>query len=145
MTPLSPHFALEELQVTQHRGIDNTAPAPVVAVLADTAQHMEAVRSALGGKVITVSSGYRCPALNRAVGGAATSAHLTGHAVDFNCYGFGHPLAVCRALAAWSAGGAPKWDQMIEEGTWVHLSFDPRMRGQVLTKRPGDGYGLGLP
>jgi putative chitinase len=87
-----------------------------------------------------VSSGYRGRALNRAVGGSRTSAHLSGHAVDFNCYGFGDPLAVCRAIA----GSDLAFDQLIEEGSWVHISFDPRMRRQVLTHRPDGGYRLGL-
>lgn len=140
-TPLTAHFALEELSCTQHREFDNTPPPEVVATLRNTAAQMEAVRHVLGDRVVSVSSGYRCPALNRAVGGASTSAHLTGHAVDFNCYGFGAPLEVCRALAA----SELPFDQLIEEGTWCHISFDPRLRRQVLTKRDGGGYGLGLP
>lgn len=131
----------EELATTSHREIDNQPPPEVVATLRTTAARMEQVRRLLGGRVITVSSGYRCPELNRAVGGARTSAHLTGHAVDFNCYGFGTPLEVCRALT----GSDLAFDQVIEEGAWVHISFDPRMRRQVLTKRPGGGYDLGLP
>ena len=139
-TPLTAHFALEELACTQHREFDNIPPPEVVATLRTTAARMEAVRRLLGGRVISVSSGYRSAALNRAVGGSRTSAHLTGHAVDFNCYGFGDPLEVCRALAESDIA----FDQLIEEGSWVHVSFDPRMRRQVLTRRPG-GYGLGLP
>jgi zinc D-Ala-D-Ala carboxypeptidase len=139
-TQLSAHFALEELACTQHREFDNTPPPEVVATLRTTAARMEEVRRLLGQRVISVSSGYRCRALNRAVGGAATSAHLTGHAVDFNCYGFGDPLDVCRTLSE----GDIAFDQLIEEGSWVHISFDPRLRRQVLTRRAG-GYGLGLP
>jgi hypothetical protein len=140
-TQLTAHFALEELSCSEHREFDNTPPPEVVAQLRLTAARMEEVRRRLGDRVISVSSGYRCRALNRAVGGASTSAHLTGHAVDFNCYGFGDPLTVCRALA----GSDLSFDQIIEEGSWVHLSFDPRLRRQVLTKREGGGYGLGLP
>jgi len=139
-TKLTAHFALEELACTQHREIDNRPPPEVVATLRNTAARMEAVRQLLGGRTISVSSGYRCPELNRAVGGARTSAHLTGHAVDFNCYGFGSPREVCRAIAA----ATIPFDQLIEEGTWCHLSFDPRMRRQILTKREGGGYELGL-
>lgn len=139
-TKLTAHFALEELVATQHREIDNRPPPDAVATLRLTAARMEDVRRLLGDRVITISSGYRCRALNQAVGGARTSAHLTGHAVDFNCYGFGEPKAVCRALARSSLA----FDQLIEEGTWIHISFDPRMRRQVLTKRPGGGYALGL-
>lgn len=141
ITALTAHFALEELCCTSHREIDNTPPPPIIENLRDTAWRMEEVRRLLGDNVISVSSGYRCPELNRAVGGARTSAHLTGRAVDFNCYGFGSPLLVCRAIAASALG----FDQLIEEGTWVHISFDPRMRRQVLTRRPGGGYQLGLP
>lgn len=139
-TQLSAHFSLAEMCVTQHRDIPNQPPPEVIAALKATAQQMESVRKLLGDRVVSVSSGYRCRALNRAVGGAATSAHLFGHAVDFNCHGFGDPLAVCRALAVSDLA----FDQLIEEGTWVHISFDPRLRQQVLTRRDG-GYGLGLP
>jgi uncharacterized protein YcbK (DUF882 family) len=98
-TRLTAHFALDELVTTEHREFDNSPPPDVVATLRNTAAQMEAVRRLLGDRVITVSSGYRCRALNRAVGGSRTSAHLSGHAVDFNCYGFGVPTAVCRAIA----------------------------------------------
>ena len=139
-TRLTAHFALEELSTTLHRGIDNTPPPDVVANLRRTAEQMERVRAILGDHPVTVSSGYRSPALNRAVGGAPRSAHLQGQAVDFNCYGFGSSLAVCRAIAASDLA----FDQLIEEGNWAHVSFDPRLRGQILTKRPGGGYILGL-
>jgi hypothetical protein len=139
-TKLTAHFALEELACTQHREIDNRPPPDVVAALRTTAARMEEVRRLLGDRTISVSSGYRSPELNRIVGGARTSAHLTGRAVDFNCYGFGAPRDVCRAIA----GSKVAFDQLIEEGTWVHLSFDPRMRRQILTKREGGGYDLGL-
>lgn len=140
VTKLTAHFALEELACTQHREFDNMPPPDVVETLRATAASMEGIRSLLGSRVISVSSGYRCRALNRAVGGARTSAHLTGHAVDFNCYGYGEPLAVCRAIA----GSNLAFDQLIEEGRWVHISFDPRLRRQVLTRRDGGDYGLGL-
>ena len=139
-TWLSAHFALEELSCTSHREIPNDPPPDVLAELRHTASRMERVRALLGSKAISVSSGYRCPRLNRLVGGARNSAHLSGHAVDFNCYAFGPPLAVCKAIAASSL----MFDQMIEEGTWVHLSFAPAMRRQVLTKRPEGDYVPGL-
>lgn len=138
-TWLTPHFTLEEMIASQHRAIDNRPPAAIRAALAETAIQMEGVRRLLADQVITVSSGYRCPALNRTVGGAETSAHLTGHAVDFNAFGYGPPVRVCRTIAD---SNLP-FDQLIEEGTWVHLSFDPRLRRQVLT-RAGRRYESGL-
>lgn len=138
-TWLTAHFTLDELVATQHRQFDNDPPAQVREELWRTAAKMEAVRNLLGDRVITVSSGYRCPALNRAVGGAENSAHLKGLAVDFNCYAFGPPLEVCRAIA--KSGLA--FDQVIQEGSWTHISFDPRGRRQVLTKAT-HGYQEGL-
>lgn len=138
-TFLTPNFSLEELSVTQQRGLDNRPPPPVAARLQETAEQMEAVRALLGDRPITVTSGYRSAAVNRAVGGAARSAHMKGWAVDFNCHRFGTPLEVCRAIAA----SPLTFDQLIEEGSWVHISFDPRRRRQVLTKARS-GYASGL-
>jgi len=136
---LSPNFALEELTATQHRRLDNSPPPEVIENLRRTAERMEQVRRLLGDRVITVSSGYRSPALNKAVGGARNSAHLQGHAVDFCCHDFGSPLEVCEAIAR----SPIIFDQLIEEGSWCHISYDARARKQVLTKH-GRGYVVGL-
>ncbi len=139
---LSDHFTLAEFTTSQtaaRRGIDNIPPTTVLKRLKATAAALEAVRSLLG-KPLLISSGYRCPALNKAVGGTVGSAHVLGFAADFICPGFGDPLEVCRAISASDL----TFDQLIEEGTWVHISFDPRMRRQVLTRRADGGYGLGL-
>src|SRR5688572_6518515 len=99
-TRLSPHFTLEELVHTNHRNIDNhPEDQTILANLRDTAERMEKVREALGGKVISVSSCYRCPELNIAVGSKTQrSAHCFGRAVDFNCYSFGTPLEVAKRI-----------------------------------------------
>jgi len=99
----------------------------------NSAAGMELVRSALNDEPINVTSWYRSPALNAAIGGSAKSDHMDGDAVDFKCPGFGRPIAICHAIV--KAG--IKFDQLIEEGTWVHISFAPRMRQQVLTMRNG--------
>lgn len=129
---LSEHFTLAEFTASQtaaRRGIDNTPPPAILDRLKITAAGMEKVRAVLG-KPITVSSAYRSPALNKAVGGAKNSAHVEGWAVDFNCHAFGTPLEVARKIQ--TSGIA--YDQIIHEfGSWVHISFDRRMRGQELT------------
>ena len=51
---------------------------------------MEKIRSLLDNQPIVVHSGYRAPAVNRAVGGVATSAHCLGLACDFVCPGIWH-------------------------------------------------------
>ena len=140
---LSPHFSLSEFTISQtasRLGVDNTPDETVIARLKQTAEGMEEVRELLGGKPILISSGYRSLPVNRALGSSDTSAHVKGYAVDFICPAFGTPLAICKALA--KAKGF-EFDQLIEEGTWVHISFDPRMRGQVLTMRDGK-YASGL-
>lgn len=140
-TWLSPHFALEELMASQtasREGLDNTPPPEALANLRITAHKMEAVRALLAHPIL-VSSGYRSPAVNKAAHGAINSAHMTGNAVDFTCWTYGDPLTICRMLAA----SALMFDQVIQEGTWVHISFDPRNRRQVFTKTPA-GYSHGL-
>lgn len=141
MTQLSEHFSLEEMIATSHTGFDQVPSAAIVAALTVTCATLEAVRTVLGNRPMHVTSGYRCPGLNAAVGGVSDSAHLFGFAADFVCPAFGSPLDICRALDASSID----WDQIIEEGTWTHISTDPRLRGEVLTKAAGGGYQAGLP
>lgn len=129
---LSPHFSYEEMIATQVRGLDNTPPDEALEALRDTAMRMEAVRQVLTNQPIIVHSGYRSEDVNRIVGGVPNSAHTTGHAVDFVCPQFGTPLEVARALEA--ATASVKYDQLIREYGWVHISFAPAMRGEVLTK-----------
>ncbi len=63
------------------------------------------------------------------------SAHVTGNAADFICPAFGVPLDIVKKIAA----SGVKFDQLIQEGTWVHISFDPAMRQEVLTAHFVDG------
>ena len=127
---LTPHFTLEELTVTQHRGIDNTPPTlALLGNLRRTAMLLEQVRTRLGVPIL-VSSGYRCPELNAAVGGQANSQHLTGQAADFIAPGFGAPVAVVSVLR--DAIDLP-YDQLILEfDRWVHISWADTPRHQAL-------------
>lgn len=135
---LTPHFSLAELTTTKQK-IDNTPSKEVVEVLRTTAFYMEKVRELLGNVAITVNSGYRSPDVNRAVGGSTNSSHTYGHAVDFTASGH-TPLEVCNILAKSNL----KFDQLIYEKTWVHISFDPRMRGNILTLKGKGKYVKGI-
>lgn len=136
---LSAHFTLAELTASAtaaRKGIANVAPPEIVDTLILTADRMEKVRALLGGHPIRVLSGYRSPAVNKAVGGSKSSAHMTGHAVDFTCPGFGTPAQVAAHLAK----HLTHFDQIIEEfGQWVHIGFGPGKRQQLLTARKVGG------
>lgn len=128
---LSQHFNLAEFTQSQtavRKGIDNTPNSVIINNLTIVAANMETVRTLLNNLPISISSGYRSPALNKAVGGSATSAHVQGWACDFICPAFGTPVQVVDKLK----NSDLKFDQIIEEGTWVHISFDPKMRKQVM-------------
>ncbi len=138
---LSDHFSLAEFTVSQtatRKGLDNNPSPEVIENLKKTASKLEAIRAYLG-KPIIVNSGFRSVEVNKAIGGVATSAHCQGYAVDFICPQVGTPHEVAKRIAA----SGFKWDQLIDEGGWVHISVDPRMRNQVLTMRGGK-YTTGL-
>lgn len=130
---LSPHFYLEELthsDTAVRKGIDNTPNPVIVQNLFKVAAVLEQARKILGDKPILVSSGYRCPELNAAIGGAHNSEHTVGMAADFRCPSFGSPLQICQKLAT----SGLKFGQLIQEGTWVHISAPDGVKdGQVLT------------
>lgn len=114
------------------KGIDNTPPPDVLLNLRTVlGPGLQRVRDLLRMPV-QITSGYRCPALNAFIGGVANSQHVQGLAADFICPEFGTPLAVARHLQ--SRAPDLRFDQLIQEGTWVHISFvASKPRGQVLT------------
>ena len=135
---LSEHFSLAEAihsQTACRNGIDNTPPGNIIETMKVTAEGMEKIRALLG-KSIIVSSWYRCPDLNKAAGGAVTSQHLKGEAVDFICPEFGTPLDVCKKVI----DSGIRYDQIIFEFTWVHISFAENPRHQSLELVKGIGY-----
>lgn len=83
---LSEHFSLEEMVRSGEalrRNIDNSpTPEAVESLRRLCANVLEPVRRRFGATRIT--SGYRCPALNEAVGGATSSQHLRGEAADIH-------------------------------------------------------------
>lgn len=142
---LSEHFSLEEMIASQEavrHCIDNSPEADIQLALEHTAERLEVVRALLNAPMI-VTSGYRCERLNALIGGARESAHCDGFAVDFICPQVGDPFTLCTKIM----GSGIKFDQLIQEGTWVHISFAPAMRQEVLTARftpNGAVYSAGL-
>lgn len=136
---LSPHFTLAELTASNKAaqlGIDNTPAPELVPRLVLVAEMLERIRSTLNTPV-TVTSGYRCPALNRAVGGVTSSDHTQGHAADIVAPGFGTPYQVASLLAPLveTLGVG----QLILEGIggkqWVHCStsIPERLVNRIIT------------
>ena len=137
---ISKNFALSEF-IASHTatrlGIDNTPSASVVAALTNVLiPAMQQIRDLLGEPII-IKSGYRCPHLNAVVRGSPHSDHLTGHAADFVAPAWGDPIKICRLLQSEMA--TLKFDQLIFEVGWVHISFNSRRRNQVLTAHFVDG------
>ena len=144
---LSNHFTLAEFTTSQtaaRLGLDNTPPEDVIEALKRTATGLEMVRTLLQAP-IHINSGFRCAALNAAVGGARNSMHMRGLAADILCPQFGTPLEVCRAIVA----AKVQTDQVIHEfGKWCHVSFaapGAKPRGELLTIASAlRGYETGL-
>jgi len=82
---LSKNFTLEELVFSitaNNHGINNTPNAEVKAALKRLAvEVLQPIREAWGQPIV-ITSGYRCPALNKAVGGVKNSQHVLGQAAD---------------------------------------------------------------
>lgn len=129
---LSGYYTLARLahsETARSRGLDNTPPPDVIENLRRVARGLDRVRRRLGHP-LEISSGYRSPALNVAVGGTTHSQHTRGEAVDFCCPGYGTPAAVARAIRDSDIA----FDQCILEfGRWVHLSFSAAPRRRTLT------------
>lgn len=144
---LSRHFTLEEAVFSStaiRLGIDNQPTPVIVAQMVTQANGMERVRTALG-LPLHVDSWFRSKLLNVAIGGAVMSAHMDGLATDFICQAYGPPIAIARTLV----NLALKFDELILEHSWIHISFAPALRGRVLTAHfvPGQAttYTDGLP
>lgn len=122
---LSPHFSLNELTLSQtaaRRGIDNMPSEAALKNLRRLCKTvLEPIRTT-GGHPVVISSGFRCEALNSAVGGARTSAHLTGRAADF-VIGGGVPVTEAFHGCCAAIDSLPI-DLVIHEfGRWVHIQI----------------------
>jgi len=155
---LSPHFTAAEFTASDtaaRLGIDNSLPARLLVTAQITCQMLERIRAHLGQLAgrdvpIILTSGYRCPDLNAAIGSqnptptSRGSDHVHGMAADFKAPAFGTPFEVCAALAPYvSELGI---GQLIHEfGTWVHVSTrmpDKRLNRIITISRRGTEVGI---
>jgi len=118
---LSPHFSFNELTdsdafpglVNKNR-LDASAYIGTLTVLCKDI--LEPVRVKFGPVVI--ESGYRCPALNSAVKGEATSFHLSACAADFIVPG--HDLD---DVFDWIRKSRIPFGELILEPGWIHITL----------------------
>lgn len=119
-------------------GIDNAPTAQARGNLEDLVRYvLDPLREAWG-KPIIVTSGYRCPRLNAAVGGARASQHMQGMAADIRTVSDTREdnMALLRCLLR---ADLP-FDKLIAEYVdgegrpdWIHVSYSPLRRGMKLT------------
>jgi hypothetical protein len=121
------HFTIDELyasQTAKARGIQNKPGVPEIINLVYLAAYvLEPLREAMG-EPIKIGSGYRCPALNRAVGGVTNSQHMKGQAADLCIDG---DLKKGKRWFEWIKTHC-QFDQLIWEHNakgsyWVHVSY----------------------
>ena len=132
---LSQNFSLRELtksQTAERKGISNEPSEEHIENLKLLCINiLQPIRNEFG--VVSVSSGYRSPALCEAIGSKITSQHARGQAADFECYGVDN-----NKLFEWATENLT-FDQAIlefyngdPESGWIHMSYKDKNRGQKL-------------
>lgn len=134
------YFELKEFvasNVAKKRGIDNCPSFEVVEHLSELVDKILDPLRAAYGKPIFVGSGFRCEALNKAVGGVDTSAHKKGYAADLQSEDSVKDLF--EFIKSWLISTKTKFDQLIIEKDkngeeWVHLGMynnKGQQRGEI--------------
>ena len=133
---LSKNFTLAELTKTL-TGLPNGLPKHLEGNIQSLVDNvLQPARDALG--VIIVTSCYRSPEVNKAIGGSSTSQHCLGQAADLKFKG-GNDV-----LFNWLKENTD-FDQLIwefgtdDEPSWVHISYSPRHRKQILKATKHNG------
>ena len=89
----------------------------------------EEMRNEVGEYPIIINSGFRSPEVNKAVGGATMSNHLTGCAVDIRCIGIEQALRYAAILLDISDLNNDDFDELLIEQKahvyWIHLAVKP--------------------
>ena len=129
MTALSKYATLEECSrstTASRLGIDNNPPVEVRDNLREVCSKVFDPCREFAGGPLAISSGYRSPKLNKAVGGSKTSEHVLGQALDIDCDTFGFKT---NAEIFHFIKDNLEFNQLIWEfGTdknpqWVHVSY----------------------
>jgi len=127
------YFTIKELcksSTAIQKGIDNTPNSEIVNNLKKLVEFILDPLRERYGKPIHVNSGYRCPALNKAVNGSKTSHHMTGLAADITAGSVAKNKILFNLIQELDL----PFDQLIDEKkfSWVHVSFSEKPRKQIL-------------
>lgn len=130
------YFTIEELTASataKRKGIDNIPTAAIKINLKHLVEKvLDPLREAYGNPIV-VDSGYRCPKLNKAVGGVSNSQHVTGEAADIRTLS-DRPKDNKKLFDLIIKLKLP-FDQLIDEYgyNWIHVSCSrSKTRNQIL-------------
>lgn len=127
------YFTIKELSKSStalSKNIDNSPSPDIVKNLTLLVDNILDPLREKYGKPITVNGAYRCPELNKAVGGSKTSQHMTGQAADITV---GSPDNNKKLFNLIIEMNLP-FDQLIDEKNfrWIHVSYSNKHRKQIL-------------
>lgn len=129
---LTKHFSIEEMTHSDAaKRIGNSeVPGNIeTANLRELCAFLEKIRKHCGNKPIKVHSGWRAKSVNRAVGGAPRSDHITGLAADISRPGWDTQLFYM-TIVGMGAAGLIEYDQVILYPGHVHVSLGAKMRNE---------------
>jgi len=127
---LSQHFTLGEFTRSKYPEVYNVPSHEAIANLKRLCVWLEVLRNKVGHPIV-INSGYRSPQLNRKVGGAPTSNHLTGCAVDIRTSGFEQAIEYTAILIAYATESNQEFDELLIEknrygAVWLHFAVRPK-------------------
>ena len=127
---LSEHFVLGEFTKSNYPEVYNIPSHGAIANLKRVCVWLEVLRERYN-EPIRINSGYRSPQLNRKVGGAATSNHLTGCAVDIRTSGYEQAIEYAAIMIAYARESQQVFDELLIEknrygAIWLHFAVRPR-------------------
>ena len=137
---LSEHFTLGEVTKTSVKTADGNIPSHVHIEnlknlcenwLEDLRYSHNTLYGESADEPIIITSGYRSPEVNKAVGGSPTSNHLTGCAVDIRCIGIEQAIRYASILLDISDGTKRDYDELLIERNkqgryWLHFAVRPK-------------------